>query len=66
MSHDDWSDDAMLDYRWDLAETKRLQRTDQERAALSRRLVRQRVRFVLRCLGLELDARAVRPMEEEI
>lgn len=39
--------DVSVDYRWDLAEIKRLNRTADEVRALHERLVRQRVRFIV-------------------
>lgn len=43
--------DALIAYRFDLAEIRRMQRTQGEAGALMRRLARQRVRFILNRLA---------------
>lgn len=39
--------DQVVAYRWDVAEIKRMNRTQDEAQSLYRRLARQRVRFIL-------------------
>lgn len=51
MNHGEWVPiDQEVAYRWDLAEIKRMNRTDDEINALLRSLARQRLRYILRRL----------------
>lgn len=44
-------EDALIPYRWDLAEFRRLNRDNDETAELYQRLARQRVRHIVGMIG---------------
>jgi len=47
--------DMLIAYRWDLAEIRRMQRTEEETAALYGKLARQRIRAILAALLIALS-----------